>query len=310
MSNPYIAVVGGCNFDIYATSAHPLISADSNPGHVYTAPGGVGRNIAENLSRLGLATKMLTALGADAFGNAIVHQAEQTGLDLSACLRLPHFSTSVYVCINQNDGDIAVAVSDMGICEQINPSYLQKCSHILDEAALVVADANLTEEALHFLSHHYGSKLCVDCVSGAKAGKLKPILKDLYCVKANRSEAAIISGIPVENACDAAKAAERLHHLGIQVAIITLGEYGAYVSDGTVGCAKPLMPGKTINTSGCGDAFFAGALMALLENQSTEQILRYGLSMARLCAASQSAVSPAVSRDRLLETIQNYKEDV
>ena len=228
-----IVVVGGCNFDIYATSHNPLRTADSNPGFVYTTPGGVGRNIAENLARLGSYVRMLTALGTDAFGDAIVKQAETIKLDLSRGLRLPHASTSVYVCVNQNDGDIAVAVSDMDICEEINPAYLQSCTDVLDAAEIVVADANLTIDALAYLSGHYGKKLCVDCVSGPKAEKLLSLLGNLYCVKANRSEAAIISGVPVENAADAAIAAEKLHALGIRWVIITLGELGAYVSNGS-----------------------------------------------------------------------------
>jgi len=302
-----LVVVGGCNFDIYATPHQPLIDADSNPGHVYTTPGGVGRNIAENLARLGMSTAMLTALGTDAFGDAIVQQAEQIGLDLSNSLRLPHASTSVYVCINKHDGDIAVAVSDMDICNRIDPAYLQSRAAVLDAAELVIADANLSEEALQFLAAQYRQKLCVDCVSSPKAHKLLSLLSNLYCVKANRAEAGVISGVTVHNAEDAAKAAKTLHQQGIQVVIITLGEEGAYVSDANTACAMPLMPGKTVNTSGCGDAFFAGALAALAQKQSVSQTLRWGLAMARLCAASPSAVSSLVSRESLLDTLQIYQ---
>lgn len=302
-----MVVVGGCNFDIYATSHHPLRASDSNPGFVYTTPGGVGRNIAENLARLGSSVRMLTALGTDAFGDAIVKQADVIRLDLSRGLRLPHASTSVYVCINQNDGDIAVAVSDMDICNEINPAYLQTCSDVLDTAEIVVADANLTKESLTYLAENYSSKLCVDCVSGPKAEKLLPLLENLYCIKANRSEAEIISGIPVKDAADAALAAQKLHSMGIRWVIITLGELGAYVSNGSEAFAMPLMPGETNNTSGCGDAFFAGALTALAENQPIRNVLRWGLAMARLCAASPSAVSPKVTRQALKETLQYYQ---
>lgn len=304
--NP-IVVVGGCNFDIYATSHKPLLAADSNPGMVYTTPGGVGRNIAENLARLDSPTCMLTALGNDAFGDAIVKQAETIHLDLSKALRLPHASTSVYVCINQNDGDIAVAVSDMDICEEINPAYLQSCEDVLQAAEIVVADANLSKETLTYLSAHYGQKLCVDCVSGPKAEKLLPLLQDVYCIKANRAEAEIISGVHVNTDKDAAVAAEKLHAKGIHWVIITLGESGAYVSNPNHSCAMPLMPGETSNTSGCGDAFFAGAIAALVNQKPVHDITRWGLAMARLCAASPFAVSSQVTRQALQDTLQTYQ---
>lgn len=305
----YIAVVGGCNFDIYATPQKALIQADSNPGQVFTAPGGVGRNIAENLARLAVPTKMLTALGEDAFGDAILQQANAVGIDLSNALRLPHASTSVYLCINQNDGDIAVAVSDMDICSRIDPAYLKIGAHVLENASFVVADANLSEETLLYLAQHYGNKLCIDCVSGPKATRVKACLNGLFCLKANRAEAAIVSGIPVHTAQDAANAAKLLHQQGVRRVIITLGEEGAFVSDALEASAMPLMPGETRNTSGCGDAFFAGALLAMAENQPVIQILRHGLAMARICAASQSAVSPLVSRQQLADTLEHYQGD-
>lgn len=57
-----IAVVGGCNIDISATSYTFLIEEDSNPGYVKTTLGGVGRNIAENLLLLGYPVSMITPL--------------------------------------------------------------------------------------------------------------------------------------------------------------------------------------------------------------------------------------------------------
>ena len=95
--------------------------------------------------------------------------------------------------------------------------------------------------------------------------------------------------------------------MGIRWVIITLGELGAYVSNGNEAFAMPLMPGETNNTSGCGDAFFAGALTALAENQPICNVLRWGLAMARLCAASPSAVSPKVTRQALEDTLQYYQ---
>lgn len=302
-----IVVVGGCNYDIYATSDKPLIPSDSNPGTVTTSPGGVGRNIAENLARLQHPTTMLTALGTDAFADSILSNAQAIGLDFSRSLRLPHFSTSVYVCINQCDGDIAVAVSDMGICDKIDPEYLTDCWDVLQNASIIVADANLTEETLHYLSERYAKKLCIDCVSTPKSIKLKKCLHGLLCLKANRSEAAELTGCCVTNATDASVAAQRLHQMGVQWVIISLGEEGAYVSDGTESRCMPLMNGETRNTSGCGDAFFAGAVAALVNGCTVSQLLRNGLAMARICASANTAVSPTLTPERLEQTLRDYQ---
>ncbi len=302
-----IVVVGGCNYDIYATSEKPLIAADSNPGAVTTSAGGVGRNIAENLARLQYPTTMLTALGTDAFADSILSNAQKVGLDLSRSLRLPHLSTSVYVCINQCDGDIALAVSDMGICDRIDPEYLSDCWDVLRDAAIIVADANLSKETLQYLHERYAKKLCIDCVSTPKSTKLASCLNGLLCIKANRAEAAEITGIPVLNAEDAHKAAQCLHQKGVQWVIITLGTEGAYVFNGTESRSMPLMNGETHNTSGCGDAFFAGAVSALSEGCTVSQLLRRGLAMARVCASANTAVSPALTPGLLEKTLHDYQ---
>lgn len=302
-----IVVVGGCNFDIYATSAEQLLEADSNPGAVTTSPGGVGRNIAENLARLQHPTIMLSALGDDAFSDAIRKNAAEAGLDLSHCLVLPHLSTSVYVCINKPDGDIALAVSDMGICDRITPDYLSDCSQVLAEADCVVADANLTGEALAHLAEHYGAKLFIDCVSAVKVMKLSPILPHLYCIKANRSEASALTGVAIRSSEDARKAAAVLHQAGVKLVIITLSENGAYLSDGATEITMPLMPGETLNTSGCGDAFFAGLVSAHTCHTDVKKLLRSGLAMSRLCAASNGAVSSLITPQLLEQTLNRYQ---
>lgn len=307
MKQPSIIVVGACNFDIYATSAAELIPADSNPGTVYTTPGGVGRNIAENLARLDCNITMLTALGQDAFSDAILKNAAETGMDLSNALRLPHLSTSVYVCINKPDGDIGVAVSDMDISQMITPDYLLCHTQPLDEAQLIVAETNLSQEALRFLWEKYGAKLCIDCVSEAKSIKAVSILKGLYCLKANRGEASAVTGLTVTTAEEAKAAAAELHAKGVRHVIITLGEDGALISNGLEVLSMPLMPGETRNTSGCGDAFFAGALCALSQHKALKQVLRSGLAMSRICACASTAVASDTSPILLEKTIQTYQ---
>lgn len=96
---PYVAVVGGVNMDIGAVSAGKLVARDSNPGHVTTSLGGVGRNIAHNLCLLGQQTAMVTVMGDDDFGRRVQENAKDIGLDLSASAVLPDCRTGTYLYI-------------------------------------------------------------------------------------------------------------------------------------------------------------------------------------------------------------------
>lgn len=302
-----IAVIGGCNIDISATAYSPLIFQDSNPGRMNLSFGGVGRNIAENLSRLGYETSVIAPLGDDAFRRQLEENSRSVGLDLSRCLTVEGAATSSYLCLNHPNGDIALAVSAMDICDYLTPAFLETQLSFLNSCDLVVMDANIPEDSIHYLSANVTTKLCADCVSEKKAVRLKDALRSLYFIKANRSEMEAITNIPLTDVYAIRKAASALLALGVKNMAITLSEDGAFFADGAGSAFMQPMHVRTVNSSGCGDAFFAGALHALLEGRCGTETLRSGLAMASICAGAESAVSPAVTRELLQKTLDNYQ---
>ncbi len=149
---PYAVVCGGVNIDIGAHSFAPLRAKDSNPGKVELSLGGVGRNIAHNMRLLGVPTYLLTAVGGDSRASQVEESCKELGIDLSHALRVPDGRTSTYVFVGDSDGDMAVAVSDMEICEKLTPDYFASQKALLDGAAAVVVDANLPRESIAYLS--------------------------------------------------------------------------------------------------------------------------------------------------------------
>lgn len=136
-------VIGGVNIDIGGTSAAPVVAADSNPGRVEVSMGGVGRNIAEDLARMGMPVAMLTALGEDGHANELRAHSAQVGIDLSRSVVIPGQRTSTYLCLNHPDGDIYAAVSDMGIYDCLTPEMLMPHLDWLNGASVVIVDANM-----------------------------------------------------------------------------------------------------------------------------------------------------------------------
>ena len=62
MTHPSVVVIGGANLDLVGRPSHGLVAGTSNPGHIRVSPGGVGRNVAENLGRLGVPALLLSAV--------------------------------------------------------------------------------------------------------------------------------------------------------------------------------------------------------------------------------------------------------
>jgi sugar/nucleoside kinase (ribokinase family) len=107
----YVCIVGGANIDIQGFPSSKLILHDSNPGKVKISLGGVGRNIAENLVRLGVGTRLISAVGNDIYGNRILDEARNLGLYMEETLIIEGQSTSTYLSILNEAGDMEVAIT-------------------------------------------------------------------------------------------------------------------------------------------------------------------------------------------------------
>jgi pseudouridine kinase len=299
-----IAVVGGNNLDIGATSGAKLAYGDSNPGRIRTGLGGVGRNIAENLARLGQSASLVTVFGDDGFSRMVAEQTEKTGVNLRGSLRVPGAAGCVYVCVNDADGDMAVAVNDMALCERLTPSFLETKIGALNAADAVVLDANLPEASLTMLAERCAPPLFADAVSAKKAGRLAGALPRLCALKANRMEMELLTGVPIGGKEDLLTAARVLHGKGVRYVLVTLGADGAFASNGAEHAFAPVYAGPVVNTTGCGDAFTAAATVAILEQRSLPYTLRMGLAAAHVCARSEDAVSDRLTRERLQRIIR------
>lgn len=120
----YVTVIGGSNMDIQGFPNNPLVMHDSNPGKVDISMGGVGRNIAENLSRLDINTKLISAVGNDLYGNTILSECKNLNIDVNDCFISDEYSTSIYISILNNDKDMQLAISHMDITEKLNESFI------------------------------------------------------------------------------------------------------------------------------------------------------------------------------------------
>lgn len=299
-TKPYIAVAGGVNIDVGARCAQKLRRKDSNPGVVRTSFGGVGRNIAHNLSLLGVETELLTALGGDDYARAVTASCEALGIGVSHALRVPDGRTSTYVYINDEGGDMAVAVSDMAICERLTPDYFRRSLDVLNGAALVVSDTNLPEASLAFLAENLTVPLFVDPVSVTKAEKLRGILPRIHTLKPNALEAELLSGVPVVDRNSARRAARRLIDLGVRRVFLSLGKEGflAAAEDETVW--QPAPDARVASTTGAGDALMAAIAWAYLRGENLTRTAALGAAAAAVTIECEETISPALCAEAVL----------
>ena len=297
---PCAAVVGGVNVDIGGVAHAPLVMGDSNPGAVRFSLGGVGRNIAHNLSLLGVDVRLLTALGEDLWASRIEGSCALLGIDLTLSLIVPGAATSTYLYLAGPGGDMALAVSDMDIYEQLTPAALEPRLPRLQEAQVLVLDANLPSETIAWLCDQAEVPVFADTVSAAKAGRLKSVLGKLHALKPNRLEAELLSGVAIRDERSLNRAADALLETGLRRVYISLGADGILAADADTRLRLPAAQGAHVNTTGCGDAFLAALVWAHLRGMDLAGSARAGLAAAAVAMADAETVSPRMSAQAVL----------
>ena len=304
-SGSYAVVIGGVNVDIGGRSFAPLVDSDSNPGVVHTSLGGVGRNIAHNLSLMGTDVRMLTAFGDDVHGQKVAASCSELGIDVSHARRITGGTTSTYLYLTDETGEMALAVSDMEICKKVTPTYLASNLGLLQNAQVIVVDTNIPQESLIYLAENCTAPLFCDPVSTTKAEKLRPILGKIHTLKPNRLEAALLSGVKIETKEDVVKAADKLLESGIHRLFISLGSDGVYAAMGNERLWLPNLPGEMVNTTGCGDAFMAAIAWAYLEGMTLNETALAGLAAGSIAMESTETINPAMSATAIRTRMKN-----
>ncbi len=291
----YVTVIGGVNMDISAALTAPFVPADSVPGQVSMGCGGVARNIAHNLRLMGHEVKFVSVFGDEAFGEMCWRECQAIGLDLGLSERCEGMRNGLYLCVNDQTGDMIAAVADTDIIARITPAFLEARIDAISHSTLVIADTNISADALLFLIDHCNAPLIVDTVSTAKAPRVIKALRQsqkqrLHGLKLNLSEAQAVTG------CDSVKvAADHLTAMGIGQVYITLGSDGVYCSDGTRHEHFKAIPTRVINTTGAGDAFIAGVAHALMSKVPFPDCAQTGLHAAHATLLSRETVNPDVN---------------
>lgn len=304
----WISVVGGTNVDIGGRSFAPIVSGDSNPGRISVSFGGVGRNIAHNLSLLGENVRLFTALGEDLYAKKILASCEELGMDIRQARMVPGGSTSVYLYLDNPDGNMAVAMSDMEICSQITPAYLEKNLDLLNASPLVIVDANIPEETLIWLAEHCRVPIFADPVSTVKAEKLIPVLHCLYAIKPNRIEAEHMSGIEIRDETTLRLAARKLLDTGLRSVIITLGARGAFAAADQEMFMVPCFPAGVRNSTGAGDAFMAALAWGWRRKMSFQDACMAAAAAAAMTAESEETVCPVLSSEALIRKMEKSEQ--
>lgn len=300
---PQIIAVGGANMDLKVQTLAPAVPGTSNPGRAAQTPGGVARNVAENLTRLGVRVALLSAVGTDALGDSLLRLAAEAGVDVSPTVRAADHATGTYTAVLDSGGELLIAVAAMEVMSALTPAALAEREGILRGAAYVVADGNLSAETLSALLARTGraeTRVVFEPVSVPKAVRLLPALgagHAPWAVTPNLGELAALVGREVPDQAPAIRgAALLLHGRGVEVVWVRRGVRGSLLSVARESWELPALSAGVVDVTGAGDATLAAFLAALLAGQTLPDAAREGHAAAALTVESAQTVVPDLTR--------------
>ncbi|MCD6639735.1 MAG: winged helix-turn-helix transcriptional regulator [Nocardioides sp.] len=295
---PGVVVIGGSNVDIKARSAAPATPRTSNPGHGSMTPGGVGRNVAENLARLGTRTHLVSAVGRDALGDNLVAQTSAAGVRVEHVQRFDG-TTGTYTAILDHDGELIVAVADMAATESLGPEHVNQARDVITAAGLVVLDGNLAAPTLaHALDLAAAAdvRTILEPVSVPKAQLVSGVIASehpLFAVTPNRDELTALTGVEVRTDRDLRAAVDQLHARGVEHVWVRLGADGSFLSRASGETELiPAVPTTVQDVTGAGDSSLAAFCHALIEGEDPVEAARFGHAAAAVTIASPHTVRP------------------
>lgn len=298
-----ILCIGAAHIDRKALSAGPVVLGSSNPVSIRRGTGGVARNVAETLARLGIEVALLSRTGADADGAEVRDGLAAAGVDCALVTTSASRSTATYTALIDPRGELVVALADMAVYEELAPDLLAGLLPRMTGFDAWFVDCNLPAESLAFLFEHRpaGVRLFVDPVSVAKAARLDGLLSGIDVLFANRDEAARLARVEIRAPLDLCAAAGRLLGAGVADAVITRGADGAFVAGERAWSFLPALPARVHEVTGAGDALVAGTIYGRTLGLPTAEAVHVGLACAALAVETPDTVYAGLSAEALAE---------
>ncbi len=303
----HVLVIGAAGLDLKVRPRSANVQpARSNPSENRWGWGGVARNIAENLARLGADVHFITAVGDDWWGRTMLGRLRELGINTEDAVLSAERPTASYVALYDRQKRLQVAYDDMSIMQEITPGHLNRLRRLIRSSDMVCIDANLSPRALQTLfrlTTQYDVPVCADPTAALLAHRLCPHLPAITAITPDCAEAAAMLGCDVNDQTEISSAARALVQGGVELAIITLGAEGLYYATGEESGRVPAFKVDVVDPTGAGDALTAAVAYGLLEGVSPEEAVRLGMAAATQTITCRETVCSDLNAEVLYDRL-------
>lgn len=288
-----IVVIGDVFIDIKGYSIASYIPQGRNVGTIAQIHGGVGRNVVEDIANLELKPTFVGLVDDDAMGEEVIRKLNRHKVDTRYMKKLPN-GMGTWLAIFDNNGDVVASVSKRPDHDPVRYILEEKGDEIFKAADSIAIEIDTDREIVKktfALAEKYQKKVYAMVSNMSIAVERRDFLRKTECFVCNEQEAGILFSEDYSETTPEQMAellAERVKTARIPKMIVTMGEQGAVYADqeGNYG-VRPPMKVDVVDTTGAGDAFFAGVCAGLTYGKNLEESCAIGtrLSSAVICTS-------------------------
>lgn len=301
-----IVCLGGAAVDRVYRLAAPAVAGTSNPATVLGSAGGVARNVAELLARLGTPVSLVSVVGDDEGGRSLLADLAALGVDTAGTVAIAGAATAEYAAVTDPSGDLVIGVAAMGVLDRLDSALVNANADRLRAADWVFADCNAAADglsALIDLRRNAGFRLAVDAVSTPKVTRLPADLGGIDVLFLNADEARALVGTAEATTAGPAALAAAVLARGAGAVVLTLGASGALVASSARTLAVPAAPTTIAEVTGAGDSLIAATLWRLATGDELDAAVRFGSALAALTLEATGSVRRDLSSAALAEAV-------
>ena len=285
-----VVVVGSLNMDLVMRTPRVPVGGETLHGHEFsTLPGGKGANQAVACARLGARVAMIGQVGNDGFGTTLRDGLAADGIDVSAIPQNATVGTGVAMILVEDIGQNRIVLA-AGANGALTAADIDAHAGLIEGAAMLVLQLEVpmpvVQRAVE-VAHAAGVPVLLN--PGPAAPLPDSLWSQIDILVPNESEAALLSGVSVDDVASAYAAARALRQRGVGIVLITLGASGVAVVDDSGEHHLPAHVVKAVDTTAAGDTFIGGLTAGLIEGMNLNDAIALGQRASALCVTRHGA---------------------
>ncbi len=299
-----IVVVGSCNTDMVIKSDRLPVPGETIIGGTFMMnPGGKGANQAVAAARLGGEVTFITKTGNDLFGRQSLALYKQEHIDTQYILSDPNQPSGVALITVDRNGENCIVVAS-GANGTLVPADIEPAGAIINTAGILLMQLEIPIETVEYAART-ACRAGVKVILNPAPAQTLPdeLLRNLYLLIPNRTEAELISGIRVDDWASARSAATIISAKGTENVVITLGSQGALLKEGDVFHEIPAVRVDPVDTTAAGDTFCGAIAVALSEGKAMPEAVRFAAACSAITVTRMGAQASIPTRKEVESTV-------